>query len=71
MFGFPIANPKIDKEKRRKAIDLLFKVVEAKAKDLGYKFIMNYAGSKGAEEMFKRNNYKVYDTDVVNYGKEL
>lgn len=71
MIGFPVSNPKFDADKRRRAIHLLTTLVEREAKNLNYRFLISYAGSEGAIEMFTRENYKVWDETVVNFGKVL
>lgn len=71
LIGFPIANPDISKEERETAIHVLTTAIELEAKKLNYRFLVSYAGSKGAEAMFTREGYKVYDTNVTNFGKVL
>ena len=71
LIGFPIANPKLDKALRHKSIHLLTTSIEKEAKKLNYRFLVSYAGSKGAVDMFNREGYKVYDKEVVNFGKVL
>jgi hypothetical protein len=71
MIGFPIANPAISKELRENAIHLLTTVMEQDAKKLNYRYLVSYAGSKGAVEMFSREGYQIYDKEVTNFGKVL
>lgn len=71
MIGFPVANPIIDKSTRREAISFLVAGVEQFAKELKYDFLVSYAGSKGAVELFERENYRVYDQNVTQFIKGL
>jgi hypothetical protein len=71
MFGFPIANPEISEETRREALSMLTTFIEMEAKKLNYEFLISYAGSQGAIEMFKREGYAELDQCVVNFGKRL
>lgn len=71
MIGFPIANPEIDKGIRRDAISFLVAEVEQFAKGLNYHYLVSYAGSKGAVELFHRENYGVYDKEVTQFIKRL
>jgi hypothetical protein len=71
MVGFPIANPEIDSIVRQNAIHLLTTVIESDAKRLNYRWLISYAGSKGAVAMFNREGYKPLDTEVTQFGKEL
>jgi len=71
MIGFPVANPEIDIGDRRDAISFLVAEVEQFAKGLNYHYLVSYAGSKGAVEMFERENYGVFDKDVTQFIKRL
>ena len=71
MLGFPIANPTLEREERKHAIRALTTYIEHEAKKLNYRFIISYAGSKGAVEMFNGLGYQIYDKEVVNFGKVL
>lgn len=71
LIGFPIANPDVVKEERHQAIHILTTAIELEAKKLKYSFLVSYAGNKAAAGIYEREGYKVYDTEVVNYGKVL
>lgn len=71
LMGFPVANPTIGKEVRQQALHILTTVIENDAKRLKYRILISYAGSKGAEALFTREGYRVYDTNVINFGKVL
>ncbi len=69
--GFPISNPKVNQDVRHGAIDAIVAEAEKAAKLLNRKFIVSYAGSKGAVSMFSRLGYEQADKDVVQYIKYL
>ena len=71
LLGFPIANPNVFKEERRKALDLLATSAEASMRKLNYSYVVSYAGSDGAKELFGRLNYKKGDESVVQFIKDL
>lgn len=71
MIGVPISNPLVFKEERREALSFLVAGVEKKAKSLHYDYLMTYAGSNGAKEMFSRIGYTKGDENVVNYCKKI
>ena len=71
LIGTPIANPLVFKEERRAALDFLVAGVEEKAKSLHYDYLMTYAGSNGAKEMFSRIGYVKGDENVINYCKKI
>jgi len=71
MIGFPLANPLVFAEKRREALTALVVAVEEKAKYLKYDLLVSYAGNKGAQELWNRENYKIADKEVVQFYKRL
>lgn len=71
LVGFPISNPNVFYQERREALAFLVAGIEKRAKEMHYKTLLSYAGSKGAKEMFDRLGYKVGDTEVVSYVKVL
>jgi hypothetical protein len=71
LIGFPIANPLVFFEKRREAIKHLVAGMEAFAKELKYDFLISYAGSKGAKDMWDRQGYLIADKDVTQFYKRL
>ena len=71
MIGFPIANPLVFKEERRMALAALVAEVERAAKTLQYDYLLSYAGSNGAKEMFNRLGYVKGDENVINFVKKL
>jgi hypothetical protein len=71
MIGFPIANPNVFRDERQEALSLLVAGVEKEAKRMQYTYLVSYAGSKGAGELFNRENYKVADQSVTQFVKRL
>ena len=71
LMGFPIANPELDKELRASALHILTTVIESDAKRFNYRYLISYAGSKGAEALFSREGYRIMDQNVTNFGKVL
>jgi hypothetical protein len=71
MIGFPIANPNVFRDERQEALSLLVAGVEKEAKRMQYTYLVSYAGSKGAVELFNRENYKVADQSVTQFVKRL
>ncbi len=71
LLGFPMANPKSEQSIRHGAISAIVAESEKAAKLLNRKFIVSYAGSKGAVSMFNRLGYEQADKDVVQYIKYL
>lgn len=71
LLGFPMANPKANQDVRHGAIAAIVAETEKAAKLLNRKFIVSYAGSKGAVSMFSRLGYEQADKDVVQYIKYL
>jgi hypothetical protein len=71
IIGFPIANPQVFRDERREAISKLATVMESKAREMGFQRLLNYSGSKGASEMFRRLGYKNTQGGVEVFIKDL
>lgn len=71
MVGFPITNPNVFMDERREALECLVAGIEKEAKRMRYKFLVSYAGNKGAAGLWERENYKPLDKSVIQFGKRL
>ena len=71
LLGFPISNPNVFRDERREALGILATTAESQMRKLNYSFVVSYAGSKGAKELFGRLGYTIGDESVVQYLKDL
>ncbi len=71
LIGFPLSDPNSTKEERSGAIKAIVADAEKVSKVLNRKFIVSYAGSKGAVSMFSNLGYEIADKDVIQYIKKL
>lgn len=71
MIGFGMSDPETTKEQREVALEAVVAEAEKAAKLLNRKYIISYAGSKGAVAMFSRLNYETADLDVTQFIKKI
>lgn len=71
LVGFPISEPRADKDERKQAIDTLVAEIEKVAKTLNYKFLVSYPGNKASQAIFERLEYASPERDVIQFIKKL
>jgi len=71
LLGFPVSNPNIFRDERREALKVLATAAEAQMRKLNYSYVVSYAGSKGAKELFSRLEYHKAEDQVEMFVKDL
>jgi hypothetical protein len=71
LLGFPIANPNAFRDERRDALKALATAAESAMRKLNYSYVVSYAGSKGAKELFSRLEWHKAETQVELFVKDL
>ena len=71
LLEFVVVDPRIEKTKRRLALDCLLCEVEKIAKNQGFKIIFTSVSHKGLIERYKTNGYSVSDNNMTNLIKVL
>lgn len=71
LLGFPISNPNVFRDERREALRFLATTAESQMRKLNYSYVVSYAGSKGAKELFSRLKWHKAEDQVEMYVKDL
>jgi hypothetical protein len=71
LLGFPIANPNVFRDERREALGALATAAESAMRKLNYSYVVSYAGTKGAKELFSRLEWFNAETQVELFVKDL
>lgn len=65
------SNPEKPKEQRADALDMLFKLLEITAKELGIRVLFSASAIPAYKSILERNGFEITDKDVVHYLKVL
>lgn len=71
IWGFQVSDPEASKRDVVNGFKAVSTSICEFAKSLGYKAIVCYPRPKPLQKMIRRNGYRAFDTNVVQYFKEL